>query len=70
MPMNALHLLPAALAIGAAILEPSPAQGAAFADVLDTPAQISPLASKSLLQSVTRAGDRLIAVGQRGHIVI
>jgi len=69
-PMKAFHLLPAALVIWAATLQPSPAHGAAFADVLDTPAQVSPLASKSLLQSVVRAGDRLIAVGQRGHIVI
>lgn len=41
-----------------------------FVDVLDTPAQMSPLASKSLLQSVAKAGNRLVAVGQRGHIVI
>ena len=44
--------------------------GAGFADVLDTPAQISPLASRSLLQAVAKAGDRLVAVGQRGHIVV
>jgi photosystem II stability/assembly factor-like uncharacterized protein len=43
---------------------------AGFVDVLDTPAQISPLASKSLLQSVTKAGGHLVAVGQRGHIVV
>jgi len=41
-----------------------------FVDVLDTPAQMSPLASKSLLQSVAKAGSRLVAVGQRGHIVV
>jgi photosystem II stability/assembly factor-like uncharacterized protein len=41
-----------------------------FVDVLDTPAQMSPLASKSLLQSVAKAGNRLVAVGQRGHIVV
>jgi photosystem II stability/assembly factor-like uncharacterized protein len=41
-----------------------------FADVLDTPARISPLATTSPLQAVTRAGDRLVAVGQRGHIVV
>ncbi len=67
--MKALHSLSFALVVWAAGVQPSPAHGAAFADVLDTPAQMSPLASKSLLQSVTRAGDRLIAVGQRGHIV-
>jgi photosystem II stability/assembly factor-like uncharacterized protein len=47
-----------------------PAHGAAFADVLDTPAQSSPLASRSLLQAVAKAGSRLVAVGQRGHIVV
>jgi photosystem II stability/assembly factor-like uncharacterized protein len=41
-----------------------------FVDVLDTPAQMSALASKSLLQSVAKAGNRLVAVGQRGHIVV
>jgi photosystem II stability/assembly factor-like uncharacterized protein len=47
----------------------APVQGASFVDVLDTPAQMSPLAAKSLLQGVARAGPRLVAVGQRGHIV-
>ena len=56
----------AALAVSLAV----PAQGAAFADVLDTPAQSSPLASRSLLQAVAKAGGRLVAVGQRGHIVV
>ncbi len=48
----------------------APATGAAFVDVLDTPAQLSPLASKTLLQAVAKAGNRLVAVGQRGHIVV
>jgi photosystem II stability/assembly factor-like uncharacterized protein len=48
----------------------TPATGAGFVDVLDTPAQMSPLASKGLLQAVTKAGNRLIAVGQRGHVVV
>jgi len=38
--------------------------------VLDTPAQMSPLAAKGLLQGVARAGNRLVAVGQRGHVVV
>ncbi len=45
------------------------AVGAGFVDPLDVPAQMSPLAAKSLLQGVARAGPRLVAVGQRGHIV-
>jgi photosystem II stability/assembly factor-like uncharacterized protein len=70
MPMKVLPSLSFLVAIAPTIMQPLPVHGAAFIDVLDTPAQISPLASRSLLQSVTRAGDRLIAVGQRGHIVI
>ena len=54
----------------AAALAPVNAPCAEIADVLDTPAQMSPLASKSLLQAVARAGPNLVAVGQRGHIVV
>lgn len=61
--------LMARLAAAIALALPLQLTGAGFVDVLDTPAQMSPLASRSLLQSVTRAGDRLIAVGQRGHIL-
>lgn len=45
------------------------AEGATFADPLDVPAQPSALAARSLLVGVARAGTRLVAVGQRGHIV-
>ena len=48
----------------------SPAAHAGPGDVLDTPAQLSSLAEKSLLQSVARSGERLIAVGQRGHVLV
>jgi photosystem II stability/assembly factor-like uncharacterized protein len=47
-----------------------PAYAAGFTDVLSRPAVMSPLASKGLLQGVARAGGRLVAVGQRGHIVV
>jgi photosystem II stability/assembly factor-like uncharacterized protein len=47
-----------------------PAAAAGFVDVLDTPARMTPLATKTLMQAVARAGDRLVAVGQRGHIVV
>jgi photosystem II stability/assembly factor-like uncharacterized protein len=57
-----------ALAIANAIAPAAHAVG--FVDVLDTPAQMTPFATKSPLLAVTRAGDRLIAVGQRGHIVV
>jgi photosystem II stability/assembly factor-like uncharacterized protein len=59
-----------ALGVALALSFAAPAAGAGFADVLDTPAQMSALASRSLLQSVTKAGERLVAVGQRGHVVI
>jgi photosystem II stability/assembly factor-like uncharacterized protein len=36
----------------------------------DQPAEILPLASQSLLLDVTLAGDRAVAVGERGHILI
>jgi photosystem II stability/assembly factor-like uncharacterized protein len=45
-------------------------QAAGFVDVLDAPARSSALASKGFMQAVTRAGDRLVAVGQRGHVVV
>lgn len=38
-------------------------------DVLDTPAVKSALASRVLLNGLARAGERIVAVGQRGHIV-
>jgi len=40
-----------------------------FQDVLDTPAEKSPLAPNTLYNSVVLAGKRLVSVGQRGHIV-
>jgi photosystem II stability/assembly factor-like uncharacterized protein len=43
---------------------------APFLDPLDAPAQLSPLASKSLVQAVTRAGTRVVAVGARGHVLV
>ncbi|HET7098431.1 MAG TPA: YCF48-related protein [Casimicrobiaceae bacterium] len=68
--MKASTTLRMALATALVLSLAAPAIGAGFTDVLDTPAQISPLAAKSMLQSVARAGNRLVAVGQRGHIVV
>ena len=45
------------------------AQAAPFTDVLDVPAMPSTLASSSALRDVTLAGQRLVAVGPRGHIL-
>jgi photosystem II stability/assembly factor-like uncharacterized protein len=38
-------------------------------DVLDTPAMSSPLAARSALFGLARSGARIVAVGQRGHVV-
>ncbi|MGB4076014.1 WD40/YVTN/BNR-like repeat-containing protein [Pseudomonas sp.] len=45
------------------------AQAAGYIDVLDLPAKPSALASRSPLLDLAQAGKRLVAVGQRGHIV-
>src|SRR3990167_7824161 len=44
-------------------------QASAYVDVLDLPARVSALAVTSPLSDMARAGDRLVAVGQRGHIL-
>lgn len=38
-------------------------------DVLDTPAAKSPLAPRALLNGLANAGERVVAVGQRGHVL-
>lgn len=58
-----------ALVLTAALSVASCAARAGFVDPLDAPALESSLARSSMLQSVVRAGERLVAVGQRGHIV-
>ena len=40
-----------------------------FRDVLVTPAMMSPLADKTLLNGIAMAGNRVVAVGWQGHIV-
>lgn len=69
--MNANRRITSTLfaAIGFAIV-PLASAAAGFVDVLDTPAQMSPLAARSLMQAVTRVDGRLVAVGQRGHILL
>ena len=44
-------------------------QAASYIDVLDLPAKPSALASHSPLLDLARAGQRLVTVGQRGHIL-
>ncbi|MEB2518703.1 YCF48-related protein [Pseudomonas sp. YuFO20] len=45
------------------------AQASAYVDVLDLPARLSALAVRSPMLDVANAGPRLVAVGQRGHIL-
>lgn len=61
-----------ALAAGAAGLGAAAFAGgpAGFRDVLDTPAQPSPLAPRVLVGGLARAGRRIVAVGQRGHVLL
>src|SRR5512144_143322 len=67
--MIALRFAPLALSVMLAASPGPPAVASGYADVLDMPPRVSPLASRSLLQGVTRAGARLVAVGPRGHIL-
>src|SRR5215471_18758595 len=66
--MSTFKLTASAFACALSLLTATPSS--AFVDALDTPAVMSPLAKKSLMQAVTRAGSRLVAVGQRGHVVV
>ena len=59
----------AALSAAMAVPFARPVIAGEFADVLDTPALPSELAARSTLTGLTHAGDRLVAVGQRGHIL-
>lgn len=47
----------------------SAGEAAAYVDVLDLPAKPSALAKQSPLLDLAQAGKRLVAVGQRGHIL-
>jgi photosystem II stability/assembly factor-like uncharacterized protein len=60
--------LGAALVLAAALAGAGPAH-AAFQDPLDAPALRSALAAQGLFTALARAGTRLVAVGQRGHIL-
>jgi photosystem II stability/assembly factor-like uncharacterized protein len=66
--MNRRSLLLALGAGASAWAGPSLADKA-WRDVLDTPAQKSALAARSLLTGLARAGNRVVAVGQRGHVL-
>jgi photosystem II stability/assembly factor-like uncharacterized protein len=60
----------AALAVAcAAAWAAQAAADTGWRDVLDTPAARSALAPRALLNGLARAGERIVAVGQRGHII-
>jgi photosystem II stability/assembly factor-like uncharacterized protein len=46
-----------------------PAAAAPFIDVLEQPAGVSALAARAMFNGLAAAGKRLVAAGQRGHIV-
>lgn len=46
------------------------ATGTGWRDVLATPAVMSPLAPRALVNGLARADARIVAVGQRGHVLL
>jgi len=65
MSISALAPLLAAIALLAA---PSVCR-AGYVDVLDTPAQTSALAAQRILNGAALAGNRVVVIGQRGHVL-
>src|SRR5210317_1904685 len=63
--MSANQARPARWQPAAALLLGLPAQGTAAPEY----APIMPLASQSLLLDITHAGERIVTVGERGHIL-
>lgn len=47
----------------------APSRAASFADLLDTPAAPSARAAHALINALAMAGTRVVAAGQRGHIL-
>lgn len=68
--MKRTLLAVAALAAACALAVVAEPASNRLTDVLERPAMQSPVAAKKLLNSVVRAGERLVAVGPRGHIVV
>ena len=58
------------LGLGLLTLAPHWVVAAPAVDVLSSPAMQSPLALHAALQAITRAGDRLVAVGERGTVLL
>jgi photosystem II stability/assembly factor-like uncharacterized protein len=54
----------------AALATASAVQAASLADPLDRPALMSPLAPRAAMLDLTRAGSRVVAVGERGIVLL
>jgi photosystem II stability/assembly factor-like uncharacterized protein len=63
------NAVPAVLFVAALALSAPARAKDGFADPLDVPAVKSPLSAQRLLTAVAFAGPRIVAAGQRGHIV-
>lgn len=59
-----------ALAAAALVCTPVSGWAVELPDTLSRPATTSDLAPRSMLSAIARAGERLVAVGERGHIVL
>lgn len=58
------------IALALVLAAPPRSAAPAEASIAPRPALMAPLAETSILLSVARAGDRLVAVGQRGYILL
>lgn len=67
--MNSKWLSPCALIASLAMAWPLQASAQASIDPIEQPALMSALAASTQLTDIARAGERLVAVGWRGHIV-
>ncbi len=67
---NKISLTAKTLTLAAFILATAKTASAEYQDPLDAPALMKPSSAQSLLIDIEQIGDRLIAVGERGHILI
>jgi photosystem II stability/assembly factor-like uncharacterized protein len=70
-PRRTVHTASWLLAVVLACLAPFAARAQLDPrDSADQPAEIAPLAATSLLLDLSKAGDRYVAVGERGHVLL
>lgn len=67
--MNVVSVFRRALGLAAGLVALG-ALATAQADPVDHPADLEPMAQRSLMLDVARAGARLVAVGERGHVLL